>query len=63
MTVQKAVLYVRVSALHQIDKDSLPFQRQELVNYAKYALNIENVEIFEDAVYSAKIQIAQSIKK
>lgn len=54
MAVKKAALYVRVSTHHQIDKDSLPFQRQELVNYAKYALNIENVEIFEDAGYSAK---------
>lgn len=52
--LKKAALYVRVSTLHQIDKDSLPFQRQELINYAKYALNIENVEIFEDAGYSAK---------
>lgn len=52
--LKKAALYVRVSTLHQIDKDSLPFQRQELLNYAKYALNIEDVEIFEDAGYSAK---------
>ncbi|MCE4044586.1 recombinase family protein [Lysinibacillus fusiformis] len=54
MSLKKAALYVRVSTLHQIDKDSLPFQRQELENYAKYALNIEEVEIFEDAGYSAK---------
>ncbi|MFJ7662988.1 recombinase family protein [Lysinibacillus sp. NPDC097162] len=52
--MKKAALYVRVSTLHQVDKDSLPFQRQELENYAKYALNIEDVEIFEDAGYSAK---------
>lgn len=50
----KAALYVRVSTHHQIDKDSLPFQRNELVNYARYALNIEDVVIFEDAGYSAK---------
>jgi len=54
MKKTKAALYVRVSTLHQIDKDSLPFQRQELENYAKYALNIEDVEVFEDAGYSAK---------
>lgn len=54
MPKNKAALYVRVSTLHQIDKDSLPFQRQELINYAKYALNIEDVEVFEDAGYSAK---------
>lgn len=50
----KAALYVRVSTLYQIDKDSLPFQKQELINYCKYALNIEDVEIFEDAGYSGK---------
>lgn len=51
---KKAALYVRVSTLHQIDKDSLPFQREELKNYAKYALGIEDFEIFEDAGYSGK---------
>ncbi|MEK5038946.1 recombinase family protein [Sporosarcina sp. FSL K6-3457] len=51
---KKAALYVRVSTMHQIDKDSLPFQRQELENYAKYALGIEDFVIFEDAGYSAK---------
>ncbi|WP_293396011.1 recombinase family protein [Peptoclostridium sp.] len=50
----KAALYVRVSTMHQIDKDSLPFQRQELVNYAKYLLGIDDYEIFEDAGYSGK---------
>ena len=50
----KAAIYVRVSTHHQVDKDSLPFQRQELENYSRYALNIEDFEIFEDAGYSAK---------
>ncbi|MHC1723024.1 MAG: recombinase family protein [Aminipila sp.] len=50
----KAALYIRVSTTYQIDKDSLPFQRQELINYAKYALGIDDVEIFEDAGYSGK---------
>lgn len=55
MTIpKKAALYVRVSTVHQIDKDSLPFQRQELINYAKYVLGIDDYEIFEDAGYSAK---------
>ncbi len=52
--MKKVALYVRVSTLHQIDKDSLPFQRQELSNYARYALGINEYEIFEDAGYSAK---------
>lgn len=50
----KAALYVRVSTMHQIDKDSLPFQKEELINYAKYVLGIEDYVIFEDAGYSAK---------
>ena len=50
----KAALYVRVSTQHQKDKDSLPFQKKELKNYAKYVLGIEKFEIFEDAGYSGK---------
>ena len=52
--MKKAALYVRVSTAHQIDKDSLPFQRSELTNYSKYVLGIDDYEIFEDAGYSAK---------
>lgn len=52
--MKKCALYVRVSTAHQIDKDSLPFQRQELINYSKYVLGIDDYEIFEDAGYSAK---------
>lgn len=52
--MKKVALYVRVSTIHQIDKDSLPFQRQELINYTKYVLGIDDYEIFEDAGYSAK---------
>ena len=54
LNTQKAAIYIRVSTHHQIDKDSLPLQREDLINYAKYALNIDNYEIFEDAGYSAK---------
>lgn len=52
--MQKCALYVRVSTSHQIDRDSLPFQKQELINYSKYVLGINDYEIFEDAGYSAK---------
>lgn len=51
---KKAALYIRVSTKMQIDRDSLPFQRQELENYCRYVLNIEDFEIFEDPGYSAK---------
>ena len=50
----RAALYIRVSTHWQIDRDSLPVQRQELINYCKYALNIDSFEVFEDAGYSAK---------
>ena len=52
--IKKAAIYCRVSTLHQIDKDSLPMQRNDMINYAKYALNIEDYEVFEDAGYSGK---------
>ncbi|MCT6922771.1 recombinase family protein [Metasolibacillus sp.] len=52
--MKKAALYIRVSTSHQVDKDSLPLQRKDLENYAKYALNIEETVVFEDAGYSAK---------
>ena len=51
---EKAALYIRVSTHHQIDKDSLPFQKKELINYSKYVLGIDEYEIFEDAGYSGK---------
>lgn len=54
MKKEKAALYIRVSTHHQIDKDSLPYQKKELVNYAKFILGIDDFEIFEDAGYSGK---------
>lgn len=51
---KKAAIYVRVSTRYQVDKDSLPFQKQELTNYVQYALGIDDYVIFEDAGYSAK---------
>lgn len=51
---EKVALYVRVSTHHQIDKDSLPYQREELKNYCKYVLGIDDYEMYEDAGYSAK---------
>lgn len=50
----RVAIYIRVSTNHQVDKDSLPLQREELVNYSKYVLNIGDYEIFEDAGFSAK---------
>ena len=50
----KAAIYVRVSTVYQVDKDSLPMQRKDLIDYCRIFLNITDYEIFEDAGYSAK---------
>lgn len=51
---KKAAIYCRVSTVHQVDKDSLPMQRNDMINYAKYAIGIEDYVVFEDAGYSGK---------
>ena len=48
----RIAIYIRVSTLYQVDKDSLPMQREDLTNYCKYIFNTEDYEIFEDAGYS-----------
>ena len=50
----RVAIYVRVSTTYQVDKDSLPMQRQDLAAYAKLMLNTEDYVIFEDAGYSGK---------
>ncbi len=50
----KIAIYIRVSTLYQVDKDSLPLQREDLINYSKYMLNSDDYVIFEDAGYSGK---------
>ena len=52
--VKKVAIYIRVSTHHQIDKDSLPLQRKDLINYSEFILNTKDYEIFEDAGYSGK---------
>lgn len=52
MNDKKVAIYTSVSTNCQIDKDSLPYQKSELIKYAEYALGITNYEIFEDAGYS-----------
>ena len=51
---KKSAIYVRVSTYHQIDKDSLPLQKKDMINYSKLVLGIEDYEIFEDAGFSGK---------
>lgn len=47
-------IYIRVSTIYQIDKDSLQVQKRELVAYAQMVLGINDYVIFEDPGYSAK---------
>ena len=51
---KKSAIYVRVSTYHQIDKDSLPLQKKDMINYSKLVLGIDDYEIFEDAGFSGK---------
>ena len=44
-THAKVAIYIRVSTLHQIDRDSLPMQRQDLIAYAKLILNTDDVTL------------------
>ena len=50
----RVAIYIRVSTTHQIDKDSIPMQRNDLVSYARLMLNTDDYVIFEDAGYSGK---------
>ena len=52
--VKNVAIYIRVSTMHQIDRDSLPMQRKDLIAYCTLILNTENYTIFEDAGYSGK---------
>lgn len=50
----RTAIYVRVSTTYQVDKESLPMQKKDLIYYSENILGIPNYEIFEDAGYSAK---------
>lgn len=51
---RKVAIYVRVSTVFQVDKDSLPMQRKDLIAYSELILGIPDYVIFEDAGYSGK---------
>lgn len=53
-SLNRVAIYVRVSTTYQVDRDSLPMQRQDLLAYAKLMLNTDDCVIFEDAGYSGK---------
>ena len=50
----RVAIYVRVSTLYQIDKDSLPMQKKDLIAYASLISGTDDYVIFEDAGYSGK---------
>lgn len=54
--MRKTAIYTRVSTGYQVDKDSLPYQRQECQSYCRLILHVpdEEMEIYEDAGKSGK---------
>lgn len=54
--MKKTAIYTRVSTGYQVDKDSLPYQRQECLNYCRLILHADDseIEFFEDAGKSGK---------
>ena len=51
--MSKAALYVRVSTVMQLDKESRGVQKNDLIRYCEDILGIMDHEIFEDAGFSA----------
>ena len=51
--LKKAALYIRVSTRYQIDKDSLPFQKQKLIDYCEF-MGIKDYEVYADEGFSGK---------
>ena len=43
--MNKVAIYTRVSTTYQVDKDSLPLQRQDLINYSEYILGTKEYEV------------------
>lgn len=50
----RVAIYCRVSTIHQVDKDSLPMQKKDLISYAQLILHTTEYTVFEDAGYSGK---------
>jgi site-specific DNA recombinase len=53
MSAQKAAIYVRVSTMNQVDRDSLKTQEERLSAYAK-SLDYKVIKVFKDAGLSGK---------
>lgn len=50
----RVAIYCRVSTSYQVDKDSLPMQRKDLIAYSELILHTDEYTVFEDAGYSGK---------
>lgn len=59
----KVAIYIRVSTTHQIDRDSIPMQKKDLMTYCEFILNTDNYVIFEDAGYSGKNTVRPAYQK
>lgn len=51
--MRKAALYIRVSTVYQVDKYSIPMQKEDLISFCKL-IHIDEYEVFIDAGYSGK---------
>lgn len=49
---RRVAIYTRVSTEYQIERHSLPFQKDSLEKYAVHALNADSYEVFTDAGFS-----------
>lgn len=56
MNERTIAIYTRVSTGYQVEKDSLPHQRKELLAYCDHVLHLpmDKIEVFEDAGKSGK---------
>ena len=59
----KVAIYIRVSTTHQIDRDSIPMQKKDLMTYCEFILHTDNYVIFEDAGYSGKNTVRPAYQK
>ncbi len=48
----RVAIYTRVSTESQVERDSLPFQKNSLEKYAVHALNADSFEVFTDAGFT-----------
>lgn len=59
----RVAIYVRVSTVYQIDKDSLPMMKQDLTSYCKYILNTDDFVILRMPDIPERIPTVRHIRK